>query len=130
MIRVGMVLVTTVVMALASVGCCSKCGSCGSGCGKKCGPYWRNLGLPGKHAVGKSWCRKCDLCEDVGGPCGGWAQTSMAGPEGYYEGPVDQYYPEEEVLPPVSRQRGPVMSGRIRVAPTYRSTRAYDQRRY
>jgi hypothetical protein len=65
-------------LTLGSIGCatCSSCGTCGHG------KYWRNLGLPGKHPVGHSWCRGCDLCTDVGGPCGLWSQTAYGSSEG------------------------------------------------
>lgn len=111
------------VLAIGTSGCCSTCGDC-----KGCGKYWRNLGKPGKHPVGKACCRKCDLCEQVGGPCGGWSKTSEGsggcdGEEGcgttiIYEDEM----PAETVMPPEAG-RAPVgrapysknaVSGRIR----------------
>ncbi len=82
-----------VLLALGSIGCAT-CSSCGT---SSHGKYWRNLGLPGIHPVGHSWCRKCDLCTDVGGPCGLWSQTgygsssggcASCGEEVIYEGAV------------------------------------------
>lgn len=64
-----------IVLAVSSVGCCTSCKSHDS-CGKERHGYWRNWGL-GWKAVGCACCRKCDLCCDVGGPCGAWSQTSM-----------------------------------------------------
>ena len=107
MSRMLSLFMATAVVMMGSVGCATTCGSCGScepkvgtglfecgklgGCGKVggcgtcgagCGPYWRNLGKAGKHEVGHSWCRKCDLCDEVGGPCGGWSKTSGGGCHG------------------------------------------------
>lgn len=75
-----------IVMAASSVGCCTTCHSCDS-CGQKRHGYWRNRGL-GWKAVGCACCRKCDLCCDVGGPCGAWSQTSLGGE--YPESPPRQ----------------------------------------
>lgn len=100
-----------VVFAFSSIGCCAKCGSCGHGGHGGCFGYWRNLGLPGKHPVGKACCRKCDLCDDVGGPCGGWSQTSGGG-SGTCEscGAESELiaYPMDEMIP--TTQKGRVYS--------------------
>jgi hypothetical protein len=90
------------ILALGSIGChsCKSCGTSGHG------TYWRNLGLPGKHPVGKTWCRGCDLCTDVGGPCGLWSRTgsgqvvdggSMPSEEIIYEGSVSSGRPRGTV---------------------------------
>lgn len=107
-------------------GCCSTCGGglkkfgcvgCGEKSGGGCCGYWRNLGQPGIKPVGCATCRKCDLCEDVGGPCGGWARTSldpgmsMDGADGYYE---DEVIMEAPVAPSHSRM---TRQGTLRTAP-------------
>ncbi|MBY0586135.1 hypothetical protein K2X85_03100 [bacterium] len=99
-------------VAFGSMGC-SSCGSCKT-CGH--GTYWRNLGLPGKHPVGHSWCKSCDLCTDVGGPCGLWSRTSSAGS-------VDNTSSEEIIyegtMPTASRPRGQVRVSHAQVPRKY-----------
>ena len=72
MARVWSILGLTVVLGASTLGCCHKCNSCG---GQRHG-YWRNWSA-GKHAVGTACCRRCELCDDVGGPCGGWSRTAF-----------------------------------------------------
>ena len=96
MVRALSVLALGILIAAGSVGCCSSCAKSGRP------GYWRNWGLPGKNPVGKACCRGCDLCTDVGGPCGGWAKTGAASPEGAYNGVETDVIYEDEMIPTTS----------------------------
>lgn len=122
MVRMLTVFAMAIVVTAGSVGCCSSCGSCG---GHGRAGYWRNWGLPGKHPVGKACCRKCDLCEDVGGPCGGWARTGMGSPDGEFNG-VETEVIYDDMAPPTSSR---VMPRRAGVKVTQPATQARVTRR-
>jgi hypothetical protein len=76
MVRLIMSMALGACLTLGSIGCCT---TCGKGCAGCDGKYWRNKGSCEHCGAGHFWCRTCDLCDNVGGPCGLWSQTSSGG---------------------------------------------------